>query len=100
MKQVAIGLLGQRLDSSSGGADRWQNWRPSVAICQHEELLVDRFELLYEPNLAPLAAGVAEDIRSVSPETEVRLHEISFRDPWDFGEVYGTLHAFARGYQF
>lgn len=100
MKQVAIGLIGQRLDSSSGGADRWQNWRPSVAICQHEELLVDRFELLHEPNLAPLAAGVAEDIRSVSPETEVRLHEISFRDPWDFGEVYGTLHAFARGYQF
>ena len=37
--------------------------------------------------------------RTVSPETEVRraLHRRS-RDPWDFEEVYGALHDFARGY--
>jgi transcriptional regulatory protein RtcR len=101
LKQVAIGFLGQRLDQGNGSAgDRWQNWRPTVSICQHEELLVDRFELVSEPNLKALAATVADDIRSVSPETEVRLHELSFRDPWDFEEVYGTLHAWARGYHF
>lgn len=101
VKQVAIGLVGQRLDQAFGSsAERWQTWRPTVAICQHEELLLDRFELLHEADLGDLAASVAEDIRSVSPETEVRLHELRFRDPWDFEEVYGTLHAFASGYQF
>jgi sigma54-dependent transcription regulator len=24
------------------------------------------------------------DIRAVSPETEVRLHELALEDPWDF----------------
>ncbi|HEX6961331.1 MAG TPA: RNA repair transcriptional activator RtcR [Lacipirellula sp.] len=101
MKQVAIGLLGQRLDHGAGNsAERWQTWRPTVAICQHEELLLDRFELLYEADLSALATLVAEDIRSVSPETEVRLHELHFRDPWDFEEVYSALHAFASSYQF
>jgi transcriptional regulatory protein RtcR len=96
MKQVAIGLLGQRLDQARVEAgERWQSWRPTVALCQHEDLLIDRFELLHEPALAPLAAIVAEDIRSVSPETDVRLHELSLRDPWDFEEVYGALHGFA-----
>ncbi len=96
MKQVAIGFLGQRLDQGQGdgGAERWQTWRPTVAICQHEELLLDRFELLHEQHMAALAETVADDIRSVSPETEVRLHVLNFRDPWDFEEVYGTLHEF------
>lgn len=100
MKQVAIGLLGSRLDQSIEDANRWQTWRPSVAICQHEDLLIDRFELIYDAAVFRLASGVADDIRSVSPETEVRLHELTFRDPWDFEEVYGGLHAFASGYTF
>jgi transcriptional regulatory protein RtcR len=100
MKQVAIGLLGSRLDQSIDDANRWQTWRPSVAICQHEDLLIDRFELIYDAAVARLASGVADDIRSVSPETEVRLHEFSFRDPWDFEEVYSGLHAFASDYAF
>jgi transcriptional regulatory protein RtcR len=56
--------------------------------------------LLYEAHDARLAALVAEDIASVSPETEVRLHEFQFRDPWDLEEVYGQLHEFARAYRF
>jgi transcriptional regulatory protein RtcR len=98
-KIVVIGLLGTRLDSGIG-TDRWGAWRPSVAICQHEQLLVHRFELLYEPKEEKLAKMVADDIISVSPETEVRLHKIAFADPWDFEEVYGGLHDFARAYPF
>jgi transcriptional regulatory protein RtcR len=98
-KQVVIGLLGLRLDAGQG-TDRWNSWRPSVAICQHENLLVHRFELLHEPKGTKLAQLVAEDIVSVSPETEVRTHSVAMKDPWDFEEVYAALHDFARGYAF
>lgn len=99
MSQVVFGILGQQLDGGRGES-RWQKWRPTVAICQHEELLIDRLELIHEPKAGPLAQTVMEDIRSVSPETEVRLHEIPFRDPWDFEEVFAALHDFARAYEF
>ncbi len=31
------------------GPKRWERWRPTVALCQQEDLLVDRLELLYPP---------------------------------------------------
>ena len=96
---VVLGILGDRLDSGRSEA-RWHNWRPSVAICQHEEFLVHRFELLHEPRQHELAQLVADDIRSVSPETTVVLHPLILRDPWDFQEVYAALHDFARDYPF
>ncbi|TWT36995.1 Transcriptional regulatory protein ZraR [Posidoniimonas corsicana] len=98
-KQVVFGLLGTRLDRGHSG-DRWNSWRPTVALCQHEDLLIDRLELLYEPKLKALAELTAKDIASVSPETDVRLHEVGFRDPWDLEEVYGRLHEFVGAYQF
>lgn len=96
---VVLGLVGSRLDSGSG-PDRWGSWRPSVAICQHENLLVRRFELLHLPADKPLAESITADIAAVSPETEVRCHPLPLKNPWDFEEVYGTLHAFARAYPF
>jgi transcriptional regulatory protein RtcR len=100
MKRVVIGLLGTQLDRGTT-EERWEKWRPSVSLCQHEDLVVDRFELLHEADSARLAEGVAADIRQVSPETEVRRHEIRFgRDPWDLADVYGALHDWAKGYAF
>ncbi|NOX58294.1 MAG: AAA family ATPase [Planctomycetes bacterium] len=99
MRNVAIGLLGTMLDKGDG-PERWSRWRPSVSLCQHEDLLISRFELIVEPNSHDLAERVAADIQSVSPETEVRIHQIEFRDPWDFQNVYGVLHGFARDYPF
>jgi transcriptional regulatory protein RtcR len=98
-RTVVIGLLGTTIDRGKG-TKRWEGWRPSVAACQHEDLLVDRFELLHQQRFTALAETVRDDIRHVSPETEVRLvlHETS--DPWDFEEVYGSLHDFARSYRF
>jgi transcriptional regulatory protein RtcR len=98
-KQVVIGLLGTRLDAGSS-SDRWVSWRPTLSICQHEDLLIHRFELLHGPKEEKLARLVAADIASVSPETEVRTHLVPWKDPWDFEEVYGTLHDFARAYPF
>ena len=83
-----IGILGALLDRARAGSDRWQAWRPTVAICQHEDLLVSRFELFHETREAALARAVAADIATVSPETTVQLHEITLRDPWDFEEVF------------
>ncbi len=98
-KQVVIGLIGATLDSGKG-SDRWERWRPTVALCQHEDLLIQRFELLYQKKFARLASTVIDDIATVSPETEVKVAEIELSDPWDFEEVYGTLHNFAAGYEF
>ena len=98
-KRVVLGLLGTVLDAGHGPG-RWEKWRPTVSICQQEDFLVDRFELLHSRQATKLAESVATDIRTVSPETEVRLSVIEFGDPWDFEEVYGALHEFARQYPF
>ena len=81
MPTVVIGLIGSNLDSGDG-AERWNRWRPTVSLCQHEELLIDRLELLYQRRDSKLVESARDDIRSVSPETEVRPHELAIRDPW------------------
>src|SRR5262245_23487376 len=98
-RTVAIGLVGTTLDRGQG-PKRWGAWRPSIAACQHEDLLIDRFELLHQRKYTSLAETVRDDIRHVSPETEVRLVLDETSDPWDFEAVYGTLHDFARAYRF
>ena len=98
-KVVTIGLLGTTLDLGKH-PDRWQNWRPTVSLCRQPDLIVHRFELLHGKRDLSLVKTIKSDIRTVSPETEVRLHQIEFRDPWDFEEVYETLFQFARGYYY
>lgn len=98
-KKVVIGLLGPILDSGKE-PKRWERWRPTVSLCQHEEFLVNRFDLIYQRRYASLLKRIIGDIRQVSPETEVVPHCVEFRDPWDFEEVFGALHDFARGYVF
>ena len=98
-KLVILGLLGTTLDAGQN-AQRWDRWRPTVSLCQHDHLLVSRLEILHGRRYANLTRTLAEDIRSVSPETEVSPHVVEFNDPWDFEEVYGALADFARGYPF
>lgn len=98
-RRVVIGFVGSTLDQGKH-PDRWQRWRPTVALCQHDDLLIDRLELLHGRNHAAIAARVAKDVAQVSPETDVRRHVLDFKDPWDFEEVYSALHAFARAYPF
>jgi transcriptional regulatory protein RtcR len=99
MKNVVIGILGSQLDGGSG-AGRWEKWRPTVSICQHEDFVIDRLELLHARPHMKLAGQIQKDIESVSPETEVTLHLFDPRDAWDFQEVYGLLHEFAKTYRF
>jgi transcriptional regulatory protein RtcR len=100
MKTTVIGLLGPTMDNAGKNATRWERWRPSVALCQHEDLLVNRFDMLYQKRFAPLFRRIAKDISHVSPETTVVPHEVEFNDPWDFETVYAALHDFTRAYPF
>lgn len=93
---TVISFLGSTLDASKFGPSRWMKWRPSVGLCMHEDLRVDRFIMLHGSAHSRLAAYVSEDIASVSPETLVERHVIDFSDAWDFEEVYGKLLDFAR----
>ncbi len=96
---VVIGLLGTTLDIGKG-TKRWERWRPTVSLCQHEDFVVDRLELIHSKRATALAELVEADIRSVSPETTVVRHRVEMRDAWDFQEVYTKLHDFARAYAF
>lgn len=97
--KVVIGLLGTVLDSGAGNK-RWDRWRPTISLCQHEDLAVARLDLLYPRQATTMARNVKLDVESVSPETQVRLHLVDPRDPWDFEEVYTKLHDFAGAYAF
>ncbi|NWA28231.1 sigma 54-interacting transcriptional regulator [Pseudomonas gingeri] len=101
-RSVTIGFIGSTLDRVGKGANRWSHWRPSVGLCQQPDLLVHRFELIHGTDArdVSLAERVRQDIQQVSPETEVRLHPMTLRNPWDFEEVYATLHDFTTDYPF
>lgn len=75
-------------------------WRPSIALCQQEALVVSRLELFYASKFSELASQVIADIKQVSPETDVVSHIIELKDLWDFEEVYGALFDFARTHKF
>jgi transcriptional regulatory protein RtcR len=96
---IAFGFLGTTLDRASG-AERWFKWRPTVAMCQQEDLLVSRLELLVEPKFADLGKMVVADIAKVSPETVLVVHDFPMKDPWDLQEVYERLYDFVRSYTF
>ena len=57
---VVIGVLGTTLDVGKG-PHRWERWRPTVSLCQHEDFVVDRLELLHDANATALAETIVEE---------------------------------------
>ncbi len=100
MKTVAISILGTNMDRRGKRIKRWEKWRPTISMCQHDDLLIDRLELLFDDRSQSLADQVTEDIARISPETEVVHNIVHFTDPWDFESVYSVLLDFARAYHF
>src|SRR6218665_2929061 len=96
---VVFGMLGTTLDTGRT-PKRWERWRPTVGLCQQEDLVVHRLELLYPPAQGDLAQTVTADIAQVSPETLVRPTAVDIRNPWDLEEVYGALLDYAKAYPF
>jgi transcriptional regulatory protein RtcR len=94
---VVFSILGTTLDTGRS-PQRWDRWRPTVALCQHEDLPIARLELLHGPHSTGLAAGIIEDIHSVSPTTKVRTLDFATNDAWNFEQVYGALHDIATRY--
>lgn len=97
--RIVLGSVGTSLDAGTTEA-RWDRWRPSVAVCAHAHFPVHRLELLHDGHVAALAQRLRADIADVSPATAVTLRRLDMVDPWDFEEVYGALHDFARAYPF
>ena len=98
-RTVVVGFLGTQLDSGQG-AGRWEKWRPTLSLVQHEDTVIDRLELIYTPRYVGLALQLQKDIATASPETVVNLVAMDIADPWDFGEMYAALYDWARGYRF
>lgn len=98
-KTVVIGMLGSTLDQGFG-QNRWDRWRPTLAIGQHTDLLIDRMDLLYSKAHKRIADIVISDLKTVSPETELVPHLFELQNPWDFEEVYAALFDFSRAYPF
>jgi len=98
-KNVVVGFIGTKLDAGLG-AGRWEKWRPTVSLVQHEDTLIDRLELFYPIRYKLLAEKLVDDIASVSPETVVNLVPMDVPDPWDFGQMYAALYDWARTYAF
>ncbi len=98
-RRVVFGLVGSNLDAGSG-SERWERWRPSVALCSQEDWLVDRFVLLYGKRDAALAELLVADIARIAPETTVERRLFEVQDPWDFEEVYGALYDLAAATRF
>jgi len=98
--QVVFGMLGTHLDAGAGPG-RWEKWRPTISLGQHEDFVVDRLELLLdERRFGRLAQLVQQDFAQISPETDVRRHDTFLADPWDFEGVYATLHDLVHAYPF
>ena len=101
MKTSIISLLGTTLDAHGPrGKDRWNAWRPNVALAMQDTLHFDEFHLLYQTQFRGLAESVVRDIKTSSPDTDVSMETMDFDDPWDFEEVYGKLYDYALARRF
>lgn len=98
-EKVVIGLVGSVLDWGKQES-RWSKWRPTVALCRHDDLAIARFELLYQDKFIELAETIRDDILAVSPSIQVNLHQIGLDNPWELEKVYSALYTFARRFPF
>lgn len=97
---VVVSLIGTQLDYVGKRVDRWAKWRPNVSLCSQEDLIVNQFHMLHDNHSSRLANNVAVDIESISPETNINLHTVNFKDPWDFEEVYAKLFDWCQQQEF
>lgn len=97
---VVVSLIGTQLDYVGKRVDRWAKWRPNISLCSQDNLIVNQLHMLHDNHSSRLANNVAVDIESISPETNVQLHQLNFCDPWDFEEVYAKLFDWCSHYTF
>ena len=69
---VAIGFVGTTLDYVGKGAQRWERWRPTVGLCQQDDLVIHRLELLHDARSRSLFERLRDDIAAV--RRDARAH--------------------------
>ena len=103
-KNVVFGILGSVMDRASrrrGRWDqRWEKWRPTVALFQQSELPIHHFCLLYNESEENLVKDIQADIEMLSPDTKVECLPVTFDAPWDLAQVYLTLSGFLKKQKF
>ena len=99
-KNVIFGFLGNVLDNRGRGKKRWARWRPTIDLCRQTDLAISRLELLYFANDEQLLCDIVNDIKILSPNTEIKPIVINIADPWDFEQVYTCLFDIAKRYSF
>lgn len=100
-ERIAFGFLGTKLDLVGGlGEKRLRSWRPSVALGSDPHLRLTTQVIWHNAENRKLAAIVKRDLESINGGPTVILHEVDYRDPWDFEEIYGLLYDFASQYPF
>lgn len=98
-RKVVLGLLDTNQDASRK-QDRWGFWRPTIAISQHHDFAISRYELIHEQRDAGLAGEIVEDLLTASPETEVRTWELHNGTLGDFSSSLKVLGDFVTSYRF
>lgn len=93
-RNIIISILGTTLDKASL-KKRWNKWRPSVALCQQDDFEVHEYHLIHNSRSKNLLRTVVSDVNEVSPKTKIISHEINFKNPWDFQEVFSKLLDFS-----
>jgi transcriptional regulatory protein RtcR len=99
MKKCVIGFIGTQLDGITS-AKRWEKWRPTVSLAQHDDLQINSFELFHDKVHQHLANTVKADLLELSPQSTVNLHVSTLKNPWDFEEVYSWLYDWLQGFAF
>lgn len=80
---------------------RSSEFRPTLALCEEpSKWPVARLVLLREARDASTASQLIEDVRTVSPHTDIEEVEVAFRDAWDVEEVLDVLFAHLARYPF
>lgn len=103
-KSIVFGILGSVMDRASRRRgrweQRWEKWRPTVALFQQSDLVIDEFCLLHNDRDVGLVQDVADDIRALSPLTQVKCTPLNFDAPWDLASVYLILSTFLKQQRF
>lgn len=100
MRNVVISVLGTRLDHGGLGNRRWKKWRPSLSMLLQKHIEVEEFVLIYHVDDEKLADLTLKDMAKVAPNTRLSSYSVTYKDAWDFEQVYAQLHDFSRQYSF
>jgi len=100
MNNIAVSILGQRLDNVGYGNKRWFRWRPTFSLLQHHDFQVDEIILLHQADETRLLKMTVDDIKQSCLDIKVTTHLVDYDDPWDFEQVYSELHDFAHSHTF